>query len=73
MINKVSKNTICWVHLYTPSIYISEYIALQDLVLFAQFKNMKITPGGMFLLVKFQGKTAILLKVTSLHGCFTHF
>ena len=35
---------------------------MRDLVPFVQFKSLKNTPGGV-----------LLLKVTVLHGCFSHF
>ena len=42
----------------------AKYDALRDLVPFVQFKNMKNTHGGVLILV---------LKLTLLHGCFSHF
>ena len=36
-------------------------------------KNMKNTHGGVLLLVKVLAKSATLLKVTLLHGYFSHF
>ena len=34
---------------------------------------MKNTRGGVLLLVKLQAETEVLLKVTLLHDCFSHF
>ena len=48
--------------------------ALRDLVSFVQFKKRENTHGGVLLLVKLEeAKSATLLKVTLLHGCFAHF
>ena len=46
--------------------------ALRDLVPFAQFKEMKNSHTGVFLLVKLQA-LATLVKVTLLHGYFSCF
>ena len=43
--------------------------ALHDLVLFVQFKKREKHPAGLFKYVK----SATLLKLTLLHGCFSRF
>ena len=50
--------------------------ALRDLVPFIQFKKPKKHPWRNFTFSKVAGfnfKPATLLKVTLLHGCFSHF
>ena len=54
--------------LYVKYRYIGE--ALRNLVPFVQFKNIENTHKGP---VTFSKKTATLLKVTLLHGCFSRF
>ena len=46
--------------------------ALRDLVPLVQLKNVKNTHGGVLILV-FRLQPATLLKLTLLHGCFSHF